>query len=234
VLKLSRQEQYIILFLVLAILSGSVVALVRKHSPALVPEKYRLRATNAGGSTFFAPGAAKGLDPEKVIIHITGAVNKPGVYHFNREARVINAIDAAGGPKEGAILDILNLAQPLVDGSRIIIPQKFDAEAFRQKLLSLGPDHVYTTEEIELAYLELEAREEERAKKEKKKAKPASGKMNINTVSQSQIESLPNIGPARAQAIIANRPYSSPEEITKIHGIGPKIYEALKDKIVAE
>jgi len=57
------------------------------------------------------------------------------------------------------------------------------------------------------------------------------GKININTATQAQLESISGIGPAKAQLIIAGRPYSSPEEITKVKGISPKMYEALKDKI---
>ncbi|MCG2677864.1 ComEA family DNA-binding protein, partial [bacterium] len=60
------------------------------------------------------------------------------------------------------------------------------------------------------------------------------GKININTATQTQLESLPGIGPKRAEAIIANRPYSSIEEITKAQGIGPKTYEGLKDLITVK
>ncbi|MCK4649113.1 helix-hairpin-helix domain-containing protein, partial [bacterium] len=148
--------------------------------------------------------------------------------------RVIEAIKVAGGAKEGAILSVLNLAQPLVDGAKIVVPQKFDVEAFRKKLLSYGPEHVYTTGELMLAYGEMEEEKgQEEKKKTEKKAEAEAGKININTASQAQLEDLPGIGPKRAESIIANRPYSSSEEITKIHGFGPKLYGAIKDKITA-
>ncbi len=222
--KLSTQESIIVLCLIGAILLGGVIMLTRRPPP-IPPEAEHLVTLES-----IAAG------PRKTIIHITGAVNKPGVYQFDEGTRVIEAIKVAGGAKKGAILDILNLAQPLIDGSKIVVPQKFDVAAFRKKLLSYGPEHVYTTEELKLAYLDLEKeeeRKEEEKKKTKKKAKAEAGKININTASPAQLESLPGIGPKRAQAIIANRPYSSPEEITKVHGIGPKIYGALKDKITA-
>ncbi len=60
------------------------------------------------------------------------------------------------------------------------------------------------------------------------------GKININTASQAQIESLPGIGPVKAQAIIAGRPYASIEELTKAKGIGPKTYENLKGSITVK
>ena len=225
--KLSRQESIIVLCLIGAILLGSIIMLTRRPL-FLPPEAEHLvspRAISPGSREMVPPG------PGKIIAHITGAVNKPGVYQFDEGARVIEAIRVAGGAKEGAILDVLNLAQPLVDGTRIVVPQKFDVEAFRKKLLSYGPEHVYTTEELILAYGEME---EEKEQKEKKEVKAEAGKVNINTASQAQLEALPGIGPKRAEAIIAARPYSSPEEITKIQGIGPKIYEALKDKITVK
>ena len=57
------------------------------------------------------------------------------------------------------------------------------------------------------------------------------GKININTATQAQLETLPRIGPKTAQAIIANRPFKSIEEITKVPRIGPKTYQKLKDSI---
>ena len=245
--KLSTQESIIVLCLIGAILLGGVITLTRGPLPSPPGAEYQVTPESVAASIFPKPGEAVSISPKpgevtplgprKIIIHITGAVNKPGVYQFDEGTRVIEAIKIAGGPKEGAILDILNLAQPLVDGSRIVVTQKFDVEAFRKKLLSYGPEHVYTTEELKLAYVDLGKEEEKKEKEEEKKevkAKAEAGKININTATQAQLATLPGIGPKRAEAIIANRPYSSPEEITKVHGIGPKIYEALKDKITAE
>ncbi len=60
------------------------------------------------------------------------------------------------------------------------------------------------------------------------------GKININTASQAQLESLPRIGPVTAAAIIANRPFKSIDEITKVPRIGAKTYENLKSLITVE
>lgn len=241
--KLSTQESIIVLCLIGAILLGGVIMLTRRPLPPPPGAEYLVTPESVAASVYPKPGEvvlippepgeAVPLGPRKIIVHITGAVNKPGVYQFDEGTRVIKAIKVAGGLKKGAIPGVLNLARPLVDGSRIIVPQKFDVEAFRKKLLSYGPEHVYTTEELKLAYVELE-KEEERQKEEKKKGKAEAGKININTASQAQLESLPGIGPKRAQSIIANRPFASIEEITKIHGFGSKIYGALKDKVTAD
>ena len=60
------------------------------------------------------------------------------------------------------------------------------------------------------------------------------GKIDINTASQAQLESLPRIGPVTAAAIIANRPFKSIDEITKVPRIGPKTYENLKNLITVK
>lgn len=241
--KLSTQESIIVLCLIGAILLGGIIMLTSGPPPSPPEAEYLVTPKSVAASISPKPGEtvpippepgeAVPLGPRKIIVHITGAVNKPGVYQFDEGTRVIKAIKVAGGAKKGAILSVLNLARPLVDGARIVVPQKFDVEAFRKKLLSYGPEHVYTTEELKLAYVEIE---EEKAQEEKKKAKAKAeaGKININTASQAQLESLPGIGPKRAQSIIANRPFASIEEITKIHGFGPKIYGALRDKVTAD
>jgi competence protein ComEA len=59
-------------------------------------------------------------------------------------------------------------------------------------------------------------------------------KININTADQATIEKLPEIGPVKAKAIIAGRPYNSIEDITKVKGIKGKTFDAVKDYIVVK
>jgi competence protein ComEA len=66
-------------------------------------------------------------------------------------------------------------------------------------------------------------------------AKLAPGtKININTADQSMIEKLPEIGPVKAKAIIAGRPYNSIEDVMKVKGIKGKTFDAIKDYIVVK
>lgn len=63
-----------------------------------------------------APGAAT------VFVHVSGAVRSPGVYVLESTARVIDAVDAAGGATGEAQLHELNLAAMVVDGQQIRVP----------------------------------------------------------------------------------------------------------------
>ena len=171
--------------------------------------------------------------PKEITIRVMGAVKNPGVYRFKEGAKVVDAVKAAGGPKEDALLDIMRLTQPLKEGSEIVVSSKFGAEEYRRMLLARKSGEVITTEDLIRAYGRPVPAEKEEAARAPAPA-AASSKININTASQPQLETLPGIGPKRAEVIIAHRPYGSIEEITRVPGIGPKTYGALKDKITVE
>ena len=79
----------------------------------------------APGSGVPAPAASASPSPAVVlVVDVAGWVRHPGVYEFEEGARVIDAIDAAGGARSGAMLDSLNLAAPLTDGSQILVPKQ--------------------------------------------------------------------------------------------------------------
>jgi len=76
------------------------------------------------------PAASAGPSPEVVIlVDVAGWVRRPGVYEFEEGARVIDAIDAAGGARSGALLESLNLAAPLADGIQILVPREGETVA---------------------------------------------------------------------------------------------------------
>lgn len=68
-------------------------------------------------------------EPQQLTVHVAGAVNYPGVVRLQEGERVIDAIEEAGGPLPEADLDGLNLAQPIQDGQRIIVPRQGEAPA---------------------------------------------------------------------------------------------------------
>ena len=141
--------------------------------------------------------------PPPVQVYVSGAVTHPDVYELPTESIVKDAIEAAGGATSEADLDRINLALPVADGQHVYVP----------KLGEESPPISPPTESSSTT------------------SGQAGGKININTASQSEIETLPGIGPSRAQGIIENRPYDSIEDIQQVPGIGEVTFQKLKDLI---
>jgi competence protein ComEA len=166
-----------------------------------------LAATNA--STGASGGAAQ---PDRIAVHVAGAVARPGVVELPAGARVIDAVEAVGGAPADADLDRLNLAAKLVDGERVFVPKAGQADpgfvpGASGEAGTSGGSGV-----------------------------PASGvtpggKLNLNTATQAQLEELPGIGPTYAQAIIAERQrrggFKSVNELRSVRGIGDKRFADL-------
>src|SRR5262245_45841825 len=60
------------------------------------------------------------------------------------------------------------------------------------------------------------------------------GRVNLNTASSAELATLPGIGPSKAQAIVEHRakePFSSPDDLRKVKGIGSKLYDSIRDRI---
>ena len=81
-------------------------------------------STTPSGATDSAPASASPSPEVIVLVDVAGWVRDPGVYEFTEGARVIDAIDAAGGARPGALLEALNLAAPLADGTQILVPRE--------------------------------------------------------------------------------------------------------------
>jgi competence protein ComEA len=160
-------------------------------------------APATGGS----PGAAK--KGERVMVHVAGAVAKPGVYDLGAGARVIDAIEAAGGGVPEADLNRLNLAAKVADGQRVLVQRVGEAAP-------AAPSAGGSSETDASA------------------ADP-SGLVNLNAATQPQLEALPGIGPTLAKAIIAERErrggFRSVNELRDVRGIGEKRFADLKDKV---
>ncbi len=146
-----------------------------------------------------------------IVVHIVGAVLEPGVYSLPIKSRQQDAIEAAGGFLPNANPQALNLAAPLQDGDRIVVPT----------IPSDTPTPATSPSKSTIVEL------------------PSSNTLiNINTASQADLENLPGIGPVKAQTIIAYREsngfFGLIEDIQKVPGIGPKTFENLKSLIAVE
>lgn len=148
-----------------------------------------------------------------ILIHITGAVKQEGVVYLKEGARIIDAIEEAGGLLEDANLSNVNLAYPLSDGQKIYIPNTSDE-----------------TEEVQNVSSESGKDVVEGEKKDLNKVK-----ININTAAQTELEELPGIGTSTAYRIIQyrqeNGKFSSIEDIKNVSGIGEAKFNQIKDLI---
>lgn len=148
-----------------------------------------------------------------VVAHVSGAVVAPGVYRMDEGARVGEALEKAGGATAEANLDVVNLARVVVDGEHIVVPSAAES--------AQNPDDATGTA----------------AGNTSLGSGTSQGLIDINTASASQLDSLPGIGTATAEKIIADRsingPFRTKEDLKRVAGIGDKKYEALSDLIVA-
>lgn len=83
-------------------------------------ESFGAATSSGGGGSSFSVSSAGGGD---LVVHVAGAVASPGVYRLPAGARVTDALQRAGGPATGALVDSVNLAARLADGQQVVIPE---------------------------------------------------------------------------------------------------------------
>lgn len=150
----------------------------------------------------------------EILIHITGAVRDEGVVRLKEGARVIDAIEESGGLLEDADLTKVNLAYPLADGQKVYIPSIND-EATEEDILPQTESNLVQNTTNDLT--------------------DSQSKVNINTASQTELETLPGIGSSTAYHIMQYRQengmFSSVEDIKNVSGIGDAKFNQIKDLI---
>jgi competence protein ComEA len=138
----------------------------------------------------------------KVLVHVVGAVRKPGLYRLTDGSRIDDAIKAAGGPKPRADLQLINLAAPVADGQQVIVPVRGRAAPAGS---SAGSPAAGTV---------------------------AGGHVHLNTATLEELDTLPGVGPVTAQKILDYRTehgaFKSVDELDAVPGIGPARLAELK------
>ncbi len=162
-----------------------------------------------------------------LIVHVTGAVQKPGVYRLQMSARVIDAVTAAGGATKTADLERINLAQTLIDTEQIFVPSRSSSRPRTTVAPRLRPSRTTVPLNIPGAAAPTVA-----------PSIPGNdARININSATAQQLDALPGVGPATAKAIVSYRsqkgPFSSVDDLLNVPGIGPAKLAAMKSKIRA-
>lgn len=133
--ELNRQQQLILLGLVILVITGLGVMACRRlmvQSEEIVIEQPLPAAADAKPANF-----------EKIIVHLSGAVRRPGVYSLNKGDRLVDLLALCGGVSQQADLDKINLAEKLADGQKVHIPEAI-APSVAAKQLTAGssPDKI--------------------------------------------------------------------------------------------
>ena len=177
-----------------------------------------------------AQGGASG--EATVRVHVAGAVNNPGVYTLPAQGRAVDAIAAASGAAADADLDRVNLAGALSDGVQIYVPHRGETAAPAQIQPNGGTANVGQGNTAQSGAAQNNAPQPARTLTASGSAQKGSAPVNINTATAEELQSLPRIGPAMAQRIIAWREahggFRSVDELDAVPGIGPSMLENLR------
>lgn len=198
---------------VIALVVAAVVVLMVALQPRAaegLPALETIAAAASGG----APNSDfAGAEAPRLLVHVLGEVEQPGVYELAAESRVVDAVSVAGGFTERADTGSMNLARKLTDGEQVYVtavgetrPPAADAPVDGGPGAGSGAG-----------------------------GGSSGGPVNLNTATAAELETLPRIGPAMAQRILdyrtANGPFTSVDELTDVPGIGEATLDGLRELV---
>ena len=226
----SERVRWIMSAVVVGVVALAIVVSHRAGDPpdVTLPRAQRSAAAGAGtpvsGSAI--PSASEPLEhagsasattsaaSADVVVHVAGAVARPGLVHLRGAARVDDALIAAGGPAPDADIDRINLAQPVADGVRVYVPRRGEPDVGA----SAGSPGGSTT-----------------AGSGSAGASSAPEPIDLNTATAEQLDTLPGVGPSTAAAIVGYRQehgrFESVDDLEQVHGIGPAKLEAMRARV---
>lgn len=171
----------------------------------------RLSRTGTASAPEAAPLEPVASPPTRqlLVVHVVGAVRRPGLYRLREGARYADAVTKAGGATLRADLAALNLAAPLVDGIQVLVPRRLESGA----PAGAGGSAPGTAPS----------------------AVGAGRRLSLATASAAELDELPGVGPVTAQKILDYRaehgPFRSVDDLDAVPGIGPARIEQLRDLV---
>ncbi len=190
-----------------------------------------LASVSGPGSSLPAPVSGTGAGPiptsttievaPELVVQAAGAVRSPGVYRLPAGARVDDLVTEAGGFGPGADPDRVNLAAPLVDGERVWIPAAGEWAA--PEVLAGGVGGAGSASGSQAGG----ADDDDDAA-----GAGPDEPLDLNRADADDLEELPGVGPATAEAILAHReengPFASVDALLDVRGIGEAKLEAIR------
>jgi competence protein ComEA len=205
---LSRSElaAYAACALLVALLGWHALRGERASAP--VGAATTARPVSASGGT--SPGVTvTQATARSALVHVVGAVRRPGVYRLAAGGRVQDAIRRAGGAAAGADLQAINLAARVADAQQVVVPRRGPAPA-GQNAAAVAAGTA---------------------------APGADGgaPVNLNAATAEQLDTLDGVGPATARKILEYREahggFRTIDDLAQVSGIGPKRLEALRAQV---
>jgi competence protein ComEA len=151
------------------------------------------------------PAAVEAAPAPRLVVHVVGAVRRPGLYRLTHGSRIADAVRRAGGATRRADLSLVNLAAQVSDGTQVVVP--------RREVVRAGSPEAGGGEE----------------------GSSPGGPVHLNTATPDELDALPGIGPVTAQKILDYRDehgaFSSVDDLDAIPGIGPARLEQLRELV---
>ena len=173
--------------------------------------KEKVMVTNAVNTTRMEETTT--MMPQNCYVDIKGEVLRPGVYEFSCESRIQEVIKKAGGFTEEADETKINLAQKISDQMQIIVP---NLHSKQEEGVTEGNSEKGNSSNMILS----------NAKQ---------GKVNINTATLEELQTIKGIGKKKAEAILQYRkehgPFRTKEDLLQVKGIGKKALEAIESQV---
>ena len=153
------------------------------------------------------------LTESPLTVHVAGAVAAPGVVELPAHSRVADALEAAGGATDGAVLDAVNLARPLTDGEQLYIPDHMGSD-----------ESVHDTGDLVPAETS-----------QGPSAVRPDGTLDLNRAQADDFEELPGVGPVLAERIVEHRDavggFTSLGDLRDVAGIGEVRFQELSELV---
>jgi competence protein ComEA len=170
-----------------------------------------------------------------LVVDVSGAVSQPGIYEITPSTRLLTVVEMAGGMTDQAdtayFYRNFNLARPLQDGEKIYIP--FQSEIQSGIFVEAPRILRYLSSSAPQDQTSIPAESRSSISSPVQSEPPASGskQVSVNTASNTELDSLPGVGPKTVEKIVQNRPYNSLEELVQKKVLGQKLYESLKPQL---
>lgn len=180
-----------------------------------------------------------------VKVDVKGRVKKEGVYELNSNSRVIDAINKAGGLKENANTEYINLSKKITDEMIIIIYSNDEVSKFKEEEKQIiyieykceCPDNINDsciTKDDVVNTNGIEEKENKTEDNNENAEEKQENLVSINKATKEELMTLPGVGESKAKSIIEYREknkFEKLEDIMNVSGIGESAYSKIKDLI---